>query len=46
MIPPAFFFFFLKIALSLWGSSENFMIFCFNSVKNVMGVLMEMALNL
>ena len=47
-MPPALFFS-LRIALAIWGLSWfyiNFMIICSNSVKNVMGNLIEIALNL
>ena len=48
LIPPALFFF-LKIALAIWdllSFHTNFKIFCSSSVKNAIGVLIEIALNL
>ena len=47
-MPPVLFFS-LRIALAIWGLlwfCINFMITCSNSVKNVMGNLIEIALNL
>ena len=48
LIPPALFFF-LKIALAIWGLlcfHTNCIIFCSNSVKNAIGNLIGIALNL
>ena len=48
LIPPALFFF-LKIVLAIWdllSFHTNFKIFCSISVKNAIGVLIEIALNL
>ena len=48
MMPPALFFF-LRIAFSIWGLLwfyTNFRIFCSNSVKNIIGSLIAIALNL
>ena len=48
LIPPALYFF-LKIALALWGLMwfhMDFRIICSSSVKNAMGVLIGMVLNL
>ena len=47
MIPPAAFF--LSIVLAIPGllcSHKNFKIICSSSVKNAIGVLIEIALNL
>ena len=48
LIPPAPFFF-LRIALAIWGVlcyHTNFKMFCSSSVKNVLGNLIGIALNL
>ena len=48
LIPPALYFL-LKIALALWGLMwfhMDFRIICSSSVKNAMGVLIGMVLNL
>ena len=47
-MPPALFFL-LKIALAIWGLlwfHMNYRIICSSSVKNVMSILIEIALNL
>ena len=47
-MPPALFFF-LKIALTIWGFlwfNTNFRIICSLSVKNAIGTLIGIALNL
>ena len=48
MIPPVLLFF-LKIVLAIWHIfcfNEDFKIICFSSVKNALGILIEIALNL